>query len=179
MKRMLIFSICLLTASSLMALSVKAQKPPKLSDPEIASVAVVANQVDVQAAEQAQKKSKTPAVLDFAKTMIADHTSVIQKASDLVKKLGVTPKSSATSRKLASDGQMTRRKLQAKSGRAFDKAYVDNEVAYHKAVISTVSDVLIPQSQNAELKALLESVLPIFRTHLEHAEMIQKQIAGK
>jgi len=64
--------------------------------------------------------------------------------------------------------------LESKSGRAFDKAYIDNEVAYHKAVISVVETVLIPESQNAELKAFLQKVLPAFHAHLEHAEMIQK-----
>jgi putative membrane protein len=37
--------------------------------------------------------------------------------------------------------------------------------------------VLIPQSQNAELKALLEKVLPILKTHLEHAQMVQKSVS--
>jgi putative membrane protein len=65
--------------------------------------------------------------------------------------------------------------LESKSGKAFDKAYIDNEVAYHKAVISVIETVLIPQSQNAELKGLLQKVLPAFHAHLEHAEMIQKK----
>jgi putative membrane protein len=69
--------------------------------------------------------------------------------------------------------------LLAKSAEGFDKAYIDNEVAYHKAVISTVETVLIPQTANAELKALLQQVLPTLRAHLEHAEMVQKTVAAK
>src|SRR5205823_14361482 len=108
-------------------------------------------------------------VSNFAQTMIKDHTSVIDQATALVKKLGVTPKSNSTSKKLAADAENTRKKLQSKTGAEFDKAYVDNEVAYHKAVIDVVSNTLIPQSQNAELKSLLQSVVPILKTHLEHA----------
>lgn len=159
--------------------SAGAQNKTKLTDPEIASVAVVANQVDIQAASQAQKRSTDAAVRDFAKTMIADHQSVIDKATALVTKLGVTPKSNALSVQLTNDGQKMRRKLQTMTGKAFDKAYIDNEVSYHKAVITTVTDTLIPQSQNEELKALLESVVPVLKAHLEHAEMIQKQIESK
>ena len=66
--------------------------------------------------------------------------------------------------------------LKKKSGSAFDKAYVDNEVAYHKAVIAAVETVLIPQADNGELKALLEKVMPALRTHLGHAEMLQKKL---
>ena len=158
---------------------VGAQAKATLSDPQIASVAVVANQVDIQAGELARQKSKNEAVRQFAQTMITDHQSVIAQATALVKKLNVTPESNALGRQLAAQGQKTRRTLRSKSGRSFDKAYIDNEVAYHKAVIAAVNDTLIPQSQNGELKALLQSVLPVLRTHLEHAEMVQKQLGGK
>jgi putative membrane protein len=152
----------------------KAQTSPKLSDPEIASVAVVANQVDINAGQLAKTKSKDKEVLNFANTMINDHKSVIQQASALVQKLKVTPKDNAVSKKLNADAQKTMKSLKAKSGKAFEKAYIDNEVAYHKAVISTVEGVLIPESQNQELKQLLQNVLPALRTHLEHAQMVQK-----
>jgi putative membrane protein len=106
--------------------------------------------------------------------MQADHQAVIDQAVALVTKLGVTPKDNDVSKKLMSDSEATIKTMKTKSGKAFDKAYVDNEVAYHKAVISTVENVLIPQAQNAELKSLLQKVLPTLKTHLEHAEMVQK-----
>jgi len=162
--------------SVLFSIPASAQKATKLSDAEIASVAVVANQIDIDAAELAQKKSKNADVLNFAKTMINDHQSVINQASALVKKLGVTPKDNALSKQLQSGAAKTKKALNAKSGHAFDKAYVDNEVAYHKAVISTVENRLIPEAQNGELKSLLQSVLPVLKTHLEHAEMMQKNM---
>ena len=52
-------------------------------------------------------------------------------------------------------------------------------MAYHKAVIGTVEGILIPQSKNAELKGLLQAIMPALKTHLEHAEMVQKEIAKK
>lgn len=66
--------------------------------------------------------------------------------------------------------------LKSKSAMSFDKAYVDNEVAYHEAVIGAVKTVLIPQAQNDELKALLEQVVPILETHLDHAKMLQSKL---
>jgi putative membrane protein len=152
------------------------KKASKLSDAEIASVAVSANQIDIQAAQLAQKKSKNADVRSFAKTMIADHQSVIDKATALVTKLGVTPKDNAVSRQLQANAKKTMARLQAKSGTAFDKAYVQNEVAYHKAVIAAVDNTLIPDAQNAELKSLLQSVSPVLHTHLEHAQMVEKNL---
>ncbi|MBD0285023.1 MAG: DUF4142 domain-containing protein [Bacteroidota bacterium] len=153
-----------------------AQQNAKLSDPEIASVAVVANQIDIDQGQLAQQKSKDQAVQDFAKTMINDHRSVIDQASALVKKLNVTPKDNAMSRKLKADAAKTMKSLRTKSGAAFNQAYINNEVAYHKAVINAVENVLIPQAQNAELKSLLQNVLPALRAHLEHAQMVQKNM---
>lgn len=69
--------------------------------------------------------------------------------------------------------------LNSKSGEDFNKAYIDNEVAYHKAVIAAVETVLIPNAGNKELKDLLLSVLPILKTHLGHAEMVQKMYSSK
>lgn len=149
----------------------------KLSDAEIASVAVVANQIDISYAAIAKMKSKNSDILRFAETMASDHKAVIDQAVALVKKLGVTPKDNTVSKKLASDSEKTKKLLRSKSGAAFDKAYIDNEVAYHKAVISTVESLLIPQASNKELKDLLQNVVPTLKTHLEHAIMVQNKIS--
>ena len=111
--------------------------------------------------------------------MAKDHQAVIDRAVALVTKLKVTPKDNATSQKLLADAAKTKTMLQAKSGAAFDKAYIDNEVAYHKAVIATVTNTLIPETDNAELKKLLQDAGPIFKAHLQHAEMVQKQFNEK
>lgn len=122
-------------------------------------------------------KSKNSDILRFAETMASDHKAVIDQAVVLVKKLGVTPKDNTVSKKLASDSEKTKKLLRSKSGAAFDKAYIDNEVAYHKAVISTVESLLIPQANNKELKDLLQNVVPTLKTHLEHAIMVQNKIS--
>lgn len=149
-----------------------AQKTPKLTDPEIASAAVVANQGDIGFAKIAKQKSKNPEVLKFAKLMATDHQSVIDQAVARVTKLKVTPKDNAISKKLTADAAKTRKMLLSKSAKTFDKAYVDNEVAYHKAVISAIETVLVPQSTNPELKSLLQNVIPTFKAHLAQAEMV-------
>ena len=153
-----------------------AQQTPKLTDPEIASIAVVANQNDIDFAKIAKEKSQDPKVLNFANTMIQDHQAVINQAVALVTKLNVTPKDNAVSQQYLADAKKTIEMLKSKSGKEFDKAYVDNEVAYHKAVINAVKTVLIPQTQNAEVKALFEKIMPTLETHLQHAELIQSQL---
>jgi putative membrane protein len=167
-----------IVCATLLSTEVSAKGNSKLTDPEIASVAVVANQNDIGFAEIAKKKSKNADVVKFAETMATDHKAVIDQAVALVTKLGVTPKDNAVSKKLTSDAAKTRKMLNSKSGEDFNKAYIDNEVAYHKAVIAAVEGTLIPQAQNNELKALLQKVVPTLKAHLAHAEMVQKNYKG-
>lgn len=168
----------LLGAAMLLCMITTAQDNNKLSDAEVASVAVTANQVDIDFAEIAKKKSKNAEVIRFAETMATDHKAVIAQASALAKKLGVTPKDNDVSKKLVTDFKKTSSALQKKSGFAFDKAYIDNEVTYHKFVIGAVEGLLIPETENTELKALLQNILPALKTHLAHAEMLQGQHAS-
>jgi putative membrane protein len=152
------------------------QEKTTLTDPEVASVAVVANQIDISYAEIALKKSKNKQILEFAKRMVTDHNAVIEQAVALVTKLSVTPKDNAVSQSLLEGAKKTKEMLMNAKRKDFDKAYIDNEVAYHKAVITAVRDLLIPESDNEELKGLLETVLPALEAHLGHAEMVQKKL---
>ena len=153
------------------------QQETKLTDTEVASVAVVANQIDIDYAQIALKRSKNQEIIDFANRMIADHNAVIAQAAALVQKLGVDPKDNAVSQSLLDGAKKTKKDLNRVSKKNFDKMYIDNEVAYHKAVISAVQDLLIPETENAELKELLVAVVPALEAHLGHAEMVQGKIS--
>lgn len=146
------------------------------TDPQIAMIVVTANNVDIAAGKLAAQKSSNPKVKEFAELMVRDHTSVNTQATDLAKKLNLTPEQSPASQRLKSAGEKTLAKLRGLSGAAFDKAYIDNEIAYHEAVIKVVDDALIPNAKNADLKALLETAKPIFVSHLDHAKEVQSSL---
>lgn len=167
-----------LLMSSLFGISeLNAQQSPKLTDPQIASVAVTANQIDVDYAAIALKKSKNAEVLNFAKTMTSDHNAVIKQAVALAKKLNVTPETNDVTKSLLTNAKKEEKTLKSLKGSAFDKAYIDNEVAFHTSVIGAVETVLIPDASNPELKSLLQTAVPAFKTHLEHAKMLQKSLS--
>ncbi|HEX5460376.1 MAG TPA: DUF4142 domain-containing protein [Steroidobacteraceae bacterium] len=149
------------------------------SDPQIAAIVVTANQVDIDAGKLAEQKAQGSEVKAFAKRMITDHTGVNQAAVGLAQKLHLTPESNPTSQSLKEGGEQNIAKLSGLSGQAFDKAYIDHEVAYHESVLDALDKVLIPSAQNAELKALLVKVRPAFVDHLNHAKMIQSTLAGQ
>ena len=146
------------------------------SDPQIAAIVVTANQVDIDAGKLAKAKGHSKGVKEFAERMVTDHTGVNKSATELVEKLHVTPESNPTSESLQKGGDENLATLKKLKGRAFDKAYVDHEVAYHEAVLDAVDKTLIPSAHNAELKALLVKVRPAFVAHLDHAKRLQAEL---
>jgi putative membrane protein len=158
------------TSLLLAAATAWAQSP---NDAQIAAIVVTANQVDIDAGKLAESKGSTADVRAFGKQMVTDHSGVNKQAVALVTKLKVTPEDNATARSLKSGGTDNVRNLEKLSGEAFDRAYVDHEVAYHEQVLDALDKTLIPSAQNAELKALLVAVRPAFVAHLDHARHIQ------
>lgn len=160
------------TAALVLGCGIAAAQPAKPNDAQIAHIAYTAGVVDIKAADLALKKSHNAKVREFAQEMVRDHTAVNEKALALVKKLHVTPQDNPTSQTLAKNGAAERAKLERLNGAAFDKAYVENEVAYHGSVNNALRTVLIPSATNAQLKQLLETGLKIFEGHQQHAEMV-------
>ncbi len=146
----------------------------KISDPQIAHIVVTANQVDIDAGKLASTRATNSEVKKFAELMVTDHTGVNKLAVDLATRLKVTPEDNPTSQALKTGGEKNVARLKTLSGAAFDKAYVDNEVAYHQQVLDALDKTLIPGASNSELKALLVKVRPAFVAHLEHAKKLQK-----
>ena len=144
----------------------------KPNDAQIAHIAYTAGVIDIAAAKQALEKSSNKEVKSFAQDMVRDHEAVNKQALDLVKKLKVTPEDNDTSKALTKAATEKRAELAKLKGAAFDKAYVDNEVAYHKQVDNALETTLIPSASNAELKSLLQTGLKIFQGHEQHAEHV-------
>lgn len=147
-----------------------------LNDAQIAHVAYTAGDLDIKAAETALKKTKTQSVRDFAENMVKDHKAVNDKALALLKKLNVTPQDNETSKGLVKQANEKTAELSKLSGKDFDKAYIDNEVAFHQTVNRALSNTLIPSTSNAELKSLLETGLKIFQGHEQHAEQLANKL---
>ncbi len=170
MKNPLILAIALLIPT----LGVAA--PPgkdKLSDAQIAAIAVAANEIDITAGKVAESKSSNPEVKAFAHRMIADHTDVIKQATALVKKLKVTPEENILSKSIRSDAQKNLDRIKELDGKPFDKAYINHEIVFHRQVLDLMDKKLLPGAKNEELQGLLVKVRAGVSSHLEHAEKIQ------
>ena len=148
-----------------------------VNDAQIAAIVVTANQVDIDAGKVAESMGSSD-VKKFGKDMVRDHTGVNKSAVELVTKLKVTPEDNPTAMSLKKGGMENVANLKTLKGKAFDKAYIDHEVAYHEQVIEAMDKTLIPGAKNEELKALLVKVRPAFVSHLAHAKHLQSMMTS-
>jgi putative membrane protein len=163
----------------LLLVSAAAASAQGVTDAQIASIVVTANQVDIDAGKLAASRGSHADVKAFGQQMVTDHTGVNKSAVELATKLKVTPEDNPTSQALKAGGEKNVAHLRGLKGAAFDKAYIDNEVAYHEQVLAAVDKTLIPGAKNEELKALLVKVRPAFVAHLEHAKKLQSSMSMK
>lgn len=148
-----------------------------MNDPQIATVALTAHQIDIDRGKLALKHTHNDEVKQFAEQMVHDHQAGLDEAMALAKRLGVKPEQSDTTKSLKKDAAKVTERLKKEKGAAFDKDYIDTEVKYHEAVIDAVKNTLVPGAKNADLKTLLETAVPTLEGHLQHAKMVQAQLS--
>ncbi len=167
---MMLTRILLAVAAMIASGAAFAQPAGKPTDPQIAHIAYTAGEIDIKAAKLTKKNSKNKQVRSFADDMIRDHRAVNEQALALLNKLGVKPEDNETSRALTKQAEAQLKKMSSLKGAKFDRAYAQNEVAYHQLVNDSLRKTLIPSATNGELKALLSTGLKLFEGHQQHAE---------
>jgi len=157
---------------------VNAGSVPALDDPTIVAIFDGANTADIETGTLATEHGSSKEVRDFGAMLVHDHTQVRQQGRDLAAKLHVTPTPPKDDQS-ARDHAAAMKKLRGLKGAEFDHAFLQHEVAFHKAVIDAVTTTLLPAIQNAELKALVVKVAPAFQAHMLAAANLDKKLSGK
>ena len=168
-RRLVAYS-SLATLGALSAPALRAQSKA-IDDPTIVAIFDAANTYDIETGALAEKKTKNHDIHEFAEMLQRDHKAVRQQGRDLAASLKVTPTP-------PSDFALTKAhvaamaKLRSLSGVAFDRAFLQNEVDFHNAVINAVTTTLLPATQNAQLKDLETKIAPAFVAHRDRAQAL-------
>ena len=149
-----------------------------LDDATIVAIFDAANTADIETGQLAAERGHAKAVRDFGAMLVRDHQAVRQQGRALARKLGVTPMPPKDDQG-ARDHAAAMRQLRGLQGAAFDRAFLQHEAAFHKAVIDAVTTTLLPAIRNAEVKALVVKVAPAFEAHRLAALDLEKQLAGR
>jgi putative membrane protein len=149
-----------------------------LDDPTIVAIFDAANTADIETGTLAMERGHSKEVRDFGAMLARDHKAVRQQGRDLAKKLGVTPTPPADDAG-AKAHTAAMRSLRALHGAAFDHAFLQHEVAFHKSVIDAVTTTLLPAIKNAEVKDLVVKVAPAFQAHMLAAANLDDRLTSK
>jgi putative membrane protein len=161
--------------TSAMAAGAPAAAGGTWTDANIFALLDEANAADSSAGAVAATKGTASAVRDFGRRMIRDHHQLRVQGAALAKKLNITPLApSDDPLPAAAQSEMNTLNTTAK-GKDFDKAYIDAEVDAHKQVLE-IATKAAGQTQNAELKNLIQKAAPVIQGHLDLAESIQKNL---
>ncbi len=147
-----------------------------LDDAQIAHIAVTADSVDIGWAQVAMQKASDPRVRQFAQDMVRDQTALNTLAVALFQKLGLTPAPNNTSTSLDRSAEAKRQQYAGLTGPAFDRTYLQNEVAFHRKVNSALRGMLIPDAKSPALKSLLQAGLVKFEQHQAQAEQLAAKL---
>jgi putative membrane protein len=140
-----------------------------LDDATIVAIFDAANTWDIETGQLAEKKGTTKEIREFGAMLAHDHAMVRQQGRDLAKKLGVQP-TPPKDFAMVKDHEAAMKTLNAASGKEFDRAFLQQEVNFHKAVIDAVTGTLLPAIKNQELKDLVTRIAPAFQAHMMAAQ---------
>lgn len=163
------------TAVAATATAAMTPAAPALTDANIVALLDGANVADSSAGSVAAAKGTSAEIKSFGRDMMRDHHALRAAGQALAKKLNVTPEIPAGDKGAAAAAAWRDSLNAMPRGADWDKAYINQEVTYHEAVLATAQAGLAA-AQNAELKALIEKAAPNVQAHLEHAKQLQSKM---
>lgn len=159
--------------TSLFAVNVHAQA---LNDHQIAEIMEEANDAEISAAKLAEDDAKTPAVKEFAKHMIDQHKENNKEMKKVVKKNDIDPEKTAMSKALVEDAKNKKSLLKKQKDMAFDRMYMEQQIAMHTQLLNDLDQKFIPAAQKPEFKAHLQATRDHVNKHLEEAKAVQAKL---
>lgn len=153
--------------------------PMRLTDANIAAMVLALNHTDISYARLVPARADRADVKRFAERMITDHTGVNQLVNNLLTKLDLAPEDNTASLDMRDESAEKRDAMRELEGFAFDSAYMENEVEYHRKFLREIDNVMLPAARNAELRGLLTAVRPAVASHLAHAEQVRADVLSK
>ena len=145
------------------------------TDANVVDVITVANQGEVDYSQIGVDKATSPAVKEFAQMMVKDHGTMLENVKALASKLGVTPASNDKANNLKEETAKDINDLNAKTGKDFDKEFMDEQIDMHQETLDLLGD-LDGRTTNADLKAAIAEARPKVQAHLDQAKAVKDKI---
>jgi putative membrane protein len=140
-----------------------------MQDPVFLMNAASSNMLEIKAGQMASQKATNSEVRKYAQMMVSHHTSSTQELKAIGMPLGVKmPTTMMPVHQAMAD------RLQNKSGKAFDEAYMDMMETAHKMDIA-MFEVKSKAAETPNVQQFATKTLPMLRSHSTMADGIEKK----
>ena len=128
------------------------------------------NMAEIEAGQLALEKSRSEQVRGFAQQVVDEHSADLQALRALAQARGVSLPEEESIRSMSQSVA-----LKMLSGRLFDRQYLKRMgISEHQRTLGLLRDAL-KNTQDPELLALIEKMLPVVQSHLQKARLISVQ----
>lgn len=150
-----------------------------ITDNQIVEIMRVVNQAEIQTSQLAASKATNPQVKEFATQMLSEHKKNMNTQKELVQKANMKPEPNKVSQTLQTDAKTKMTDLKAAKGTDFDRRFMNIQVAMHQKVHDDLTQRLIPNAKNPQLKVFLQTTEDHIEKHLARAKEIQASVTSK
>lgn len=147
--------------------------PGSMSDADVVGVLNTVNRSEITAGQLARDRASSLEVRAYASQMVNEHQLKLQDTTQLARRIGVRPETPALAQTLENTHREAMTKLRDKSGRDFDKAYLEYQITMHQQSVKLVEDTA-ESVHHPELKRFLRETRPDLQKHLSSAQSIQR-----
>jgi predicted outer membrane protein len=152
---------------------------PRLGEPAVAALVLLANSAEVSHAQLAASRTTRPDVQALAQRMATDHASLNATFNDILAQMDVTPADAPLALALRERSNTQRLLLRDAAARSFDSVYAQMEVDTHRELLQLIDRQLLPSAHHSELREYLMEFRPAVRAHLAHAEQLRATLAAR
>jgi putative membrane protein len=150
--------------------------PNATSESDIASIVMAANEGEVEQGRAASTRATSEEVRSFAQMMVTEHTNAMNAGRDTFNRAGINASENNISTTLRSNSAQTVTNLATYQGAAFDRMYVETQVALHDWLLRSLDTALIPSARTPEVRTLLQTQRASVAMHLEHARTLLNRL---
>ena len=141
-------------------IAVQAQSPVTQQDKDFLVAAHQSNLAEIAAGNTAQAKGASATVRDLGARMVSDHTKLDASLTPVAGQLGVTLPGAPNA-----EQQNQLAQVSAKSGQAFDAAWLAAMIAGHRQTLAGIQAELASGSSE-QVKQLAQTAQPVVQDHL-------------
>jgi putative membrane protein len=162
-------ALCCLVLFSLPALAQKKAAAAPMTDQEFVDFAAQTDMVEANLGQLGQDVASSPAVKDYGKMLVTDHTADYQKLQSMATQAGLTVPTAID----AKNNKAMIGPFHALKGAAFDHKYIAEMVSGHTKALA-IYNKEADDAKDAAIKTYAQDAIPVLEKHLQDAKALEQ-----